>query len=117
MAMFFSVLAGSCCCTIFRSGPKRTRYYLNHLSAGRLLAEQKYPGSVDKQVMTKTWIKMAGKRSVDLKDGFPHSPGASPAVGVATGAALAGTPGGSPSVGQSGFYEGKPGLGMSATEL
>lgn len=116
-ALFLGVLAGSCCCTIFRSGPKRTRYYLNHLSAGRLLAEQKYPGAVDKQVKTETWVKMVGKHPVDLKDGSSHFPGASPAVGAGTGAAVVGTPSGSPYVGQSGFYEGKHGMGASATEL
>lgn len=116
LAMFFGVLAGSCCCTVFRSGPKRTRYYLNHLSAGRLLAEQKYPGAVDKQVDSKTWVKMAGKRPVDLKEVHSHSSGVSPGVGFGPGAAV-GTQGTSPYVGQGGFYEGKPGMGVSATEL
>lgn len=124
LALFLGILAGSCCCMLFqRGGPKRTRYYLNHLSAGRLLAEQKYPGTVDRQADTKTWIKLAGRHPVDLQKDVGHgyggatvSPGGVGGLGVAP--AVAPTAGVSPYVGQhGGSYESKSGMGASATEL
>ena len=115
LALFGTVLAASCCCAVFRGGPKRTRYYLNHLSAGRLMGEQRFPGTVDKQVPTNEWIRAVGKRTISLKDGWGYGRNAvSPAAG--------GTPstyaGGEQS--QSGYFkaEHKPGLmNASATEL
>lgn len=114
VALFVTVMAGSCCCMVVRrGGPKRTRYYLNHLSAGRLLAEQRYPGTVDRQVDTSTWVKLAGKHPVSLDRGVNAAGG-----GAAGAAAVMGTPGGSPYVGEEGgLYEGKPGMNASATEL
>merc|ERR1711939_919418 len=117
LATFLCVMAASCCCMLLRSGPKRTRYYLNHLSAGRLLAEQRYPGAVDKQVSTATWIKMAGKYPVALKDGHGYGPAAQSLVGGGGGGGVAGTPGGSPYTGPDGFDERKPGGMASSTEL
>lgn len=117
LALFVTIVAGSCCCVMFqRAGPKRTRYYLNHLSAGRLLAEQRYPGSADRQADTRTWVKLAGKRPVALNDldGIGTTTAyRSPAAGAGPGA-----PGGSPYVGEDGgLYEGKTGMGASTTEL
>lgn len=113
MALFLTTLAASCCCTILRrGGPKRTRFYLNHLSAGRLLGEQRYPGAVNGQAPTKEWLNAVGKRKVALRDSYAYGTGvASPAMGG----------GGSPYIGGGGqggyFGESKPGANSSATEL
>ncbi|KPI43258.1 uncharacterized protein AB675_6774 [Cyphellophora attinorum] len=116
LALFASTLALSCCCAVLqRGGAKRTKYYMNHLSAGRLLAEQRFPGAVDKQVDRTTWVKMAGKRSVALREGGPGL--MNPAVG---GEGIHGAY--SPYIGAGGgeaggYMESKPLASSSATEL
>lgn len=49
-----------------RQGTARIRYYLNQLSAGRLLVTQHYPGQCDKGAETKFWIETVGKEIVDI---------------------------------------------------
>ena len=52
--------------SVIRQGPARVRYYLNQLSAGRLLAMQHYPGQCEKGAPTKTWIDRVGTLLVDI---------------------------------------------------
>jgi hypothetical protein len=86
---------------------------MNHLSAGRLLAEQRFPGAVDKQVERKVWVKSVGKRSVSLREGGPGL--MTPAVG-----GVGGNGAHSPYIGggeAGGYMESKPLASSSATEL
>jgi hypothetical protein len=47
------------------------REYLFHLSAGRLLARQVYPGAVDGQAATKIWVDNVGLKHVRLDSDGP----------------------------------------------
>jgi hypothetical protein len=49
----------------------RVREYLFHLSAGRLLATQVYPGVVDGQAPTKEWVDKVGMKHVQLDSNGP----------------------------------------------
>ena len=49
----------------------RVREYLFHLSAGRLLARQVYPGAVDGQAPTKIWVEKVGLKHVRLNSDGP----------------------------------------------
>ena len=49
----------------------RVREYLFHLSAGRLLARQVYPGAVDGQAPTKTWVDKVGLKHIRLDSDGP----------------------------------------------
>ena len=49
----------------------RIREYLFHLSAGRLLATQVYPGVVDGQAPTKEWVDKVGLKHVQLDSNGP----------------------------------------------
>jgi hypothetical protein len=49
----------------------RVREYLFHLSAGRLLARQVYPGEVDGQAPTKTWVDKVGLKHIRLDSDGP----------------------------------------------
>jgi hypothetical protein len=49
----------------------RVREYLFHLSAGRLLARQVYPGAVDGQAPTKIWVNKVGLKHVRLDSDGP----------------------------------------------
>jgi hypothetical protein len=57
----------------------RVREYLFHLSAGRLLAKQVYPGHVDGQAPTKIWVAGVGRKHIRL-----HSDGAVATDAVST---------------------------------
>lgn len=64
---FFGLLAlASVILSVVRQGPARVRYYLNQLSAGRLLAMQHYPGQCDKGAPTRVWIDRVGTLDVDI---------------------------------------------------
>jgi len=61
-----------------RGGPARVRYYLFHLSAGRLLSSIQYPGECDRRAPTQEWIARVGRKPSDLHAHFGvgglHSP-------------------------------------------
>jgi hypothetical protein len=119
LAMFLGVMMGSCCCLVLRRGtPARTKYYLNGLSAGRLLAEGKYPGVVERQSDTKIWVRAVGGRAVGLES-RPNGQGEVYNSAPVTGTPGAGSPYLGPGAASQGFYPyaGKPAMGASATEL
>lgn len=84
IVMFLSILCLATCCMFFRSGPRRVRYYLDHLSAGRLLADQQHPGGSIKLAGTKEWIRSVGRERVNLEQlqmRAGQTQGSSPPVG------------------------------------
>lgn len=89
VGLFLVVLLGAVCLSMIRGGPGRIRHYLNHLSSGRLLAAEQYPGQAEKMAPTKIWLMQVGKNLVDIVQPygvnvqFPYqssvTPGSNPA--------------------------------------
>lgn len=66
LGLFGLLALASVVFSLVRQGPARVRYYLNQLSAGRLLAMQHYPGQCEKGAPTKTWIDRVGIHDVNI---------------------------------------------------
>lgn len=66
LGLFGLLALASITFTLVRRGPARVRYYLNQLSAGRLLAMQHYPGQCEKGASTTTWIDAVGTSLIDI---------------------------------------------------
>lgn len=67
LLLFVLVLLAAMVSVLSRRGlPARVRYYLFHLSSGRLLAENQYPGECDKLAPTNQWLARVGKRPSSL---------------------------------------------------